>query len=139
MAEEKKIRITKDFIYLNSDKATRKILESQNRKQFLKELKALELPYCKMNLEKYIFYLNEKLSFPFNAFYIVNNGMFGLERTQIKVDKFFETHQNQGLKCICTLPGNVTHNISLHLIELDEGHPFKALIDEFKNWHAVKP
>jgi len=139
MAKESKKGITKDFYWLNSDKATRKILETQNRKQFLKELKALELPYCLMNIEKYMNYLNEKLTFPFTAFYMMDNGLFGEERTPIKVNNFFETHVKQGLKCVCTLPGNATHTIPLHLIELDKENQFKELIDEFKQWHSIKP
>lgn len=139
MEKERKIRITKDYYWLNSDKATRKILETQNRKQFIDELKALELPYCLMNIEKYMNYLKEKLSFPFNAFYIMNNGLFGMERTKIKVNSFLETNLKQGLKCVCILPGNVTHNIAIQLIEFDDGHKFKELIDEYKKWHAIKP
>jgi len=89
-----------------------KKLAKKNQKQFIKELNALELKYFMMNIEKFMNYLKDKLRFAFNAFYMMDNGMFGIERTPIIVNKFFETHFTQGLKCVCTLPANVSHNIS---------------------------
>lgn len=132
-------RKSNSFQIVKGNKAALKKLAKQNYKIFINELNALKLRYCIMNIEKYMNYLKGKLRFPFNAFYMMDNGMFGIERTPIKVNKFFETHFKQGLKCVCILPANVSHNISFHLIELNEGHEFKELIDHYKNWHSLKP
>ncbi len=135
MADKKKMI----FDIQLADKAFFEQLAAQNQVKFLEELKTLQLKYNIINIEKYMHYLKDKLRFPFNAYYTLNNGMFGTEQVPIMVNKFNETHFRHGLKCVCTFHKNVEKNISFHLIELDEGHEFTELINHYKHWYALKP
>ena len=129
MELEKKIIV--EFV----DEDISKLLEEQNRKKFVSELKSLELKYSVENIEKYAKYLNEKLAFPILGHYTFDNGMFGKERAKIEIGKIIENQSKQGIKCICKISGNATRKIPLHLIEIDETNKYKEIINHFKNWY----
>ncbi len=61
--------------------------------------------------------------------------MFGKEIVEIKIKGMIENQSKQGIKCICTIPGNSTLKIPLHLIEIDEIDINTKTINHFKNWY----
>lgn len=110
----------KEIIIEFVDEDISELLEEQNRKKFISELNSLELKYSVENIEKYAKYLNEILAFPLIGYYTSDNGMFGKERTKIKIEKIIENQLRQGIKCICKNSGSVTQKIPLNMIEIDE-------------------
>ncbi len=129
------MKLDKEIIIEFVDEDISKLLEEQNRKKFISELNSLELKYSVENIEKYAKYLNEILAFPLIGHYTSDNGMFGKERTKIKIEKIIENQSRQGIKCICKNSGSVTQKIPLHMIEIDETSEYKDVINHFKNWY----
>lgn len=129
------MKLKKDIIIEFVDEDISELLAEQNRKEFISELNSLELKYSVENIEKYAKYLNEKLSFPLTGYYTIDNGMFGKEKVEIKINGMIENQSRQGIKCICKIPGNSSLKIPLHLIEISEKDINTETINHFKNWY----
>ena len=129
------MELKKDIIIEFVDEDISELLAEQNRKEFISELNSLELKYSVENIEKYAKYLNEKLSFPLIGYYSIDNGMFGKERVEIKINGMIENQSRQGIKCICEIQGNSSLKIPLHLIEMSETDINTEIINHFKNWY----
>ncbi|HKJ30997.1 MAG TPA: hypothetical protein VKA34_04175 [Balneolales bacterium] len=125
----------KEIIIEFVDEDFSKLLKEENRKKFLSELESLELKYSVENIEKYAKYLNEELQFPLTAYYTIDNGMFGIEKVQIEIEKIIENKSKQGVKCSCKVSGNAIRKIPLHLIEMDETNKYKDIINHYKDWY----
>lgn len=129
------MKFKKDIIIESVDEDISELLAEQNRKEFISELNSLELKYNVKNIEKYAKYLNEKLSFPLIGYYSIDNGIFGKERVEIKINGMIENQSRQGIKCTCEIPGNSNLKIHLHLIEISETDINTETINHFKNWY----
>lgn len=129
------MKIKKDLIIKSVDEDISELLAEQKRKEFISELNSLKLKYSVENIEKYAKYLNEKLSFPLTGYYTIDNGMFGKERIEIKINGMIENQSRQGIKCICEIPGNSSLKIPLHLIEIGETDINNEIINHFKKWY----
>lgn len=139
--KENKLKMISDkklIIEVVDDDEISKHLEELDKMKLIAEVNSLELKYTVVNIEKYAKYLNEVLAFPFIAYYIIDNGMFGNERVRVAIKHMIENQSRQGVKCVCEGQGNTTRIIKLHLIEVEEKDAtmkHKDIINLYKKWY----
>ncbi|MBI4648524.1 MAG: hypothetical protein HY738_18565 [Bacteroidia bacterium] len=127
--KELKVIIDNDF--------EQKVIE---RKRLKKSDKIYRLTEGKLlyKHEDFIFYakyLNEKLIFPFNGFYLTDEGIFDKMRYDIEVNSILEPlyYENQGLFASCKYLGK-TIKVPLKMVHVSKLGINKAQIEKYRNW-----
>jgi len=118
-----------------TDENIEEILKQQQEQKFKEEYENLELKYCVENLKKYAEYLNEKMNFPIEVSFSIDNGIFGKEIIKIKILEILENEVRQGLKCLYKIANGIEKKINLHEIEIDENDNNYELLEHFKKWY----
>lgn len=123
------------FIVEKIDEDILALLVQQTRRIFLEDLQNSELKYQVENIAKYAHYLIDKLTFPIKATYEIDNGMFGKELQNIKIEKLLPEEVRQGLKCLCSF-GSSKLKIPIHKINIsEEDKEAKYEIERYVEWY----
>ena len=114
-----------------------KLIEKQNQEIFLIELQTLELKYSIKNIERYTEYLKTKLKFPIKAFIENDNGMFGKEILDVKIEGFVDEKPRQGLRCLCSRSGAILKIPIMKLNINSKDKLAKEEIEKYQEWYDI--